>query len=629
MMPGAFSCTLGARSPRAYAAGMTLRAAIGLFLAALLALGAVSPLVAQEGDPPTDLREFTCPLGGTQFTHNVAYSAFPLITLPDGSWLGDTQIGVQIPVCPDNGLVLLPDLAASAAEGSQRILYYDYTPEEVAALPALIAEPEYRALAELGPYAQAAWIAGKIDRPAADRLFMLQRATWATADPALRKRLVELYLAEAPGLIGRLESGHAARAYQQMFVVNALRELGRFDEAGALLEAVVASVAQVPGLPDPDSMFDPASPVAGLVLAIEQRDDGRFAAETLPSRLVADVCSGRLAMMYGPPTPATLASCKIRREREQAEADAIEQSHALRDDMVALAARCDVTQGSEREAALRLACESLQDDRDRISGNRMAQDGPALAAACEATPTEHRSGALEQGCNNYQQALSRALGDILPDDPQALRIVCPGGEDDEGSGVPIHHSSACFGAFSTLKERRKEAMLADPAIALRCFHAREEETSPDYALLLDACSRLEDDRRQAAIARLASDSATFEAACGRFARTNKSGNDIYGLTEAQEQCRRAWRLRENTRARQAAEATGLKCFTDAIYSPERPRCVSLAEYEREMAPIASGAPNPYDLSFLDDGSSLMVEAQRRAAALIGKAKTEGKFRWPD
>lgn len=608
---------------------MTLRAAIGLILTALLTPCAAFPLAAQEDDPPTDPREFTCPLGGARFTHNVAYSAFPLITLPDGSWLGDTQIGVQIPVCPDNGLVLLPDLAASAAEGSRRILYHSYTPEEIAALPALITDPEYRALAELGPYAQAAWLAGRIDRPAADRLFMLQRSTWATSDPALRKRLVARFAAEAPALIDQLEGDEVVRAYHRMFVVNALRELGRFDEAGALLEAVVASVPHVPGLPDPDSMFGPASPVEGMLLAIEQRDDGRFAAETLPSRLVADFCSGGLAMMYGPPTPATLTSCRIRREREQAEADAIEQSHALRDDMVALAARCDVTQESEREAALRLACESLQDDRDRISGNQMAQDGPALAAACEATPSEHRGGALEQGCNNYQQALSRALGDILPDDPQALRIVCPGGEDDEGSGVPIHHSSACFGAFSTLKERRKEAMLADPAIALRCFHAREEETSPDYGLLLDACSQLEDGKRQAEISRLANDAAAFDTACGRFGRTNKSGNDVYGLTEAQDQCRRAWRLRENTRAREAAEAKGLRCFTDAIYSPERPRCVSPAEYEREMAPIASDAPNPYDLSFLDDGSSLMVEAKARAAGLVARAKAEGKFRWPD
>ena len=110
-MPGAFSCTLGARSPCAYAASMTLRAAIGLILAALLPPAAASPLAAQDDTQPTDLREFTCPVGGARFTHNVGYSAFPLITLPDGSWLGDTQIGVQIPVCPDNGLVLLPDVS--------------------------------------------------------------------------------------------------------------------------------------------------------------------------------------------------------------------------------------------------------------------------------------------------------------------------------------------------------------------------------------------------------------------------------------------------------------------------------------------------------------------------------------
>ena len=597
-MPGAFSCTLGARSSRAYAASMTVRAAIGLILAALLMPGAASPLVAQDDALPADLREFTCPVGGAHFTHNVAYAAFPLITLPDGSWLGDIGIGVQIPVCPDNGLVLLPDLATSAAGGSQRIIYYSYTPQEIAALPALIADPGYRMFAELGPYAQAAWIAGRIDRPAADRLFMLQRATWATADPALRKRLVELYVAEAPDLINRVDGGEPVRAYHRMFVINGLRELGRFEEAGAMLDALVAAGTLVPGLPDPDSMFAPESPIAAMARAIGQRDDGRFAAETLPDRIFVRYCQGEMAPMFGPLAPATLAGCKTRREREQAEADAIEQSHALRDDKAALEASCIAGSTEGRDRALEIACQALQDEQDRIAGNLLAADGPALVAACEATPADKRSSALASGCGNYGQALARALGTLLPDDPQAFRLTCPegeDGEDGEGMGFPVFQSSPCFDARLTLKSRRTEALLADPAaLALRCFYAREEETSPDYELLLEACSRLEDDKRQAAIARLANDRAAFDAACGRYGRTNKSGNDVYGLTEAQDQCRRAWRLRENTRARACSGMPGPASSTTRVArAPSRPMRTATPPRARCARAVANTASRSF------------------------------------
>lgn len=623
---------LGGAARLGYFARMTLPIRAALLVAALLSL-LVAPLAAaREEDDPSDLREFTCPVGGKPFRHNVAYSAFPLLTLPDGSWLGDFQIGVQIPVCPDNGLVLLPDLARSAAEDGQRIVYYDYTPEEIAALPALIADPGYRALAELGPYAQAAWIAGRIDRPAADRLFLLQRATWATADPALRKRLVERYVAEAPAVIDRLDGSEQVRAYQQMFVINGLRELGRFEEARAMLDALLESQTPVPGLPDPDAMFAPESPIAAMARAIAQRDDGRFAAETLPDRIFLRYCGGEMVPMFGPLSPATQAGCKARREREQAEADAIDQSFALRDDKAALEASCAASDAASRSRALQIACEAWQDEQDRIAGNLLAADGPALVAACSATPPGGRSGALASGCGNFSHALARAMGDLLADDPQALRLVCPDGEDSDGAGVPLFHSSACFDAYQTLKERRKQAMLADPVnLGLRCFYAREEETGPDYALLLDACSQMEDDKRQAAIARLATDAAAFDATCGRFGRTNKAGNDVYGLTEEQDQCRRAWRLRENTRAREAAEAKGLKCFHDVIYSPDRPECVDPEEYARRMAPPGRDGPGPgpYDMSWLDEGSSLMAAARVAASELVATAKAEGRFRWPD
>ena len=146
-------------------------------------------------------------------------------------------------------------------------------------------------------------------------------------------------------------------------------------------------------------------------------------------------------------------------------------------------------------------------------------------------------------------------------------------------------------------------------------------------MLLSACSTLERNRRDAEIDRLATESAAFDAQCGGYRKTNGAGNDVYDLTEAQERCRSAWRLRENRRARADAEAKGLKCFGDVIYSPERPRCVSPARYEEEMAGDAlpagrAAAPN---LSKFDEGSSLTQAAQVRAAAIVARARSAGTY----
>ena len=76
---------------------------------ALATGAAASTPPAKPSGEKFDVRHFTCPLGGKAFDQDVGYFAFPLVTLPDGSWLGDNMIDAQIPVCPDNGLVLLPD----------------------------------------------------------------------------------------------------------------------------------------------------------------------------------------------------------------------------------------------------------------------------------------------------------------------------------------------------------------------------------------------------------------------------------------------------------------------------------------------------------------------------------------
>src|SRR3569623_2500113 len=115
--------------------GMGTAALVALCRAAwrcMLLIGCLA-LVAGAGPsapPPSprersfDVRHFTCPLGGKTFDQDVGYNAFPLITLPDGSWLGDNLIDAQIPICPDNGLVLLPDYAATAKLQRNQIVFH-------------------------------------------------------------------------------------------------------------------------------------------------------------------------------------------------------------------------------------------------------------------------------------------------------------------------------------------------------------------------------------------------------------------------------------------------------------------------------------------------------------------------
>ncbi|MFM2409562.1 MAG: hypothetical protein RL481_390, partial [Pseudomonadota bacterium] len=289
---------------------MHIRAAIALLAASLcapvLAQIALPPPImvntapskpAKTADSPSkpsahsfDVRSFTCPIGGKVFEQEVGYSAFPLITLPDGSWLGDTEIGVQIPVCPDNGLVLIPDLLKSAEEDDDRMAYAEYSPSERERLPALIADPAYIALKEDGRYAQAWWLATQLGRPAEDRFFMLQRSTWATRDPAKRKRLVKRLAEEGPAIVASLRGQGSIKSFYLIYVVNALREIGRFDDALTMLDQLEAKGDPIPGQPDPDSIYGAGDAVGPMRMAIEQKDDGRFPAELLHAKMVNDIC---------------------------------------------------------------------------------------------------------------------------------------------------------------------------------------------------------------------------------------------------------------------------------------------------------------------------------------------------
>lgn len=516
-------------------------------LAAMMLLSAILvPPAAGRDDEAVDQRSFTCPLNDRTFTQDVGYSAFPLITLPDGSWLGDTEIGVQIPVCPDNGLVLIPDLSKSSAEaGDDRILYADYSAAERTRLPALIADPEYAALQADGRYAQAYWLASRLERPAEDRFFMLQRSTWATRDPVLRKKLVARFAAEAPALIDAFGGAETKRRYHRIYVVNALRELGRFNEALAMLDSIEKSGPPVPGQPDPDSIYGPGEAAGPMRRALIGKDDGRFAAELLPKKMVSQVCENRLAAMYGPTTPATLAACKARRERETRESRALEQefdeARNWQGKPEERDAKCAATADAPRSRGLQRACDEAQDLRDKIAGLDLASQPEKLAVDCAATPETDHAGPMQYACEDFDRAVGDQLGDLLIGDDAAYRLMCVFETGDPDVGPPDRSAEArdaCWHAKMGRAAAAVEAQMADlPALDARCKVYGDRY---DDEVLNDACREraqllMEKDAR-----RLFENKAAFDAECGQFRSKMTDGWITDG--EKERACRSAWEL---------------------------------------------------------------------------------------
>lgn len=597
-------------------------------LALLLALLAVPASAKDEKPEEFSVQTFTCPLTGKTFRQEVGYFAFPLITMPDGSWLGDTQIGVQIPVCPDDGLVLLPDLEKS---DDSQLVYHQYSATERARLPALIADPEYSALKADGPYAQAYWLATQLGRPGEDRFFMLQRATWATSDPALRRKLVARLAADGEAVIATYKAGEGAKRFHLVYVASALRELGRFDEATALLDRIEAAGPPVLKPDDPDSIYGPGEFVPELRQAIADRDDGRFPAAMLPAKMVDDICEEKLKVIYGPTGAATKAACKARREREAKESRESEQAFAESADWKGRAVErdkaCLATPVERRSRGLAMACEDAQRDRDQIAGLELAKQPEKLAADCLATPYAKRAGPLIYACDDFADAVGGQMGELLAQDDAGYALVCDttGADPDVGPHDRTSEASdGCRWAKSRRKTAAVEALKADlPALDKRCAAYRDRY---DDEVLVDACRERKWELQDQAAVALAGDQVAFDRACSRYRAKMRDG----WITDSDDEfvCRTAWERR-----------TGQSGFR----SPAIPPPVAVLGSD-EMA-MAAEAKTPLlaatvpGSDAISDGFDIITRrldetrankplqevARRRAAEIIAQAKADGSY----
>ena len=258
-----------------------------LVTAALLAGLAASPAAAQGPARQT----MTCPIGGASFDYVVPVGAPTVGERPDGKPYG-TAAPNPLPECPKNGLVL----------------YKDYSPAEVAKLEPLIGSDAYQAMRrDDTQYYRAYFLMKEMGvKPDLALLALLQAGWEAEGRPKLRAR----YLAEFAEASAKIEPrptdirwiGMEARA------VNALRELGRFDEAAARLDKIPTKALDVPA--PTGSPMDPASReartrrgwlsfLAAMKGAIARKDSTLEPFDLLPRHVAIARCLDSAATLNG------------------------------------------------------------------------------------------------------------------------------------------------------------------------------------------------------------------------------------------------------------------------------------------------------------------------------------------
>ena len=262
------------------------------WLLGAIALGMTAPVAASTFFPVTK----TCPIGGKTFAFSELGSISRWGGLPDGMPIGSGSFPVALPVCPDNGLVMFRAFDKAA----------------VATLKPIVASADYQAKRTTETEYYLAYLLatalGDKDAP-----WLLLSATWEAKNADPRGALAQRYNAEfaaaavaavaADAVSGDLESvALRARA------VNALREIGRFEEAEALRGRIVID-------PTAGGEGDEAAAnrkgwgeyLASLAAPIARRDTARAPIDMVGPQGAAERCLGKeLAMRWHRPEPPVL-----------------------------------------------------------------------------------------------------------------------------------------------------------------------------------------------------------------------------------------------------------------------------------------------------------------------------------
>ncbi|MDC7682267.1 hypothetical protein PQU92_03210 [Asticcacaulis sp. BYS171W] len=190
-----------------------------ILTAAVALLASAASTTASTIAPPQELK---CPVGGKSFEHSFYMSYSTWGQRPDGKPYGSGEFPVTPPICPDNGL----------------IMYREFTKAEIKALEGLLASAEYQALRETDtPFFRVAWIEKALNPKSEKIVWYLLNASWEADDDAVLKMRYQrafLNLAETLPAKPEDETWLAIR----LRVMNAYRELGEFDKAQAVYDAL-------------------------------------------------------------------------------------------------------------------------------------------------------------------------------------------------------------------------------------------------------------------------------------------------------------------------------------------------------------------------------------------------------
>ena len=463
---------------------------------AILLLCLAPPLAAATPDDALKAGTFVCPVGGEKFYQATGFYHWPLpgTYFPDGSHPGDELINVELPECPGNGLVMLPDIAAEET-GRQS----PYSAAELAVLPGLIASPEYRALRAESRHIRAFWLAQQLKRPAALQAELLIRATWGARNDAERKRYLEKLVNERDALIDASDFDLGQKLWRKFYVVNALRELGRFDAATTRYAALrlddpAANRTDNRAVANEIGYLKDYAPQILPVIAAGNVD--RHPVSMMQSRWVGAVCGD---LDRAGVTQQTRSDCadRSRRLADEERADKIKWDEFAKFDQnpAARDAACATTPKAKRSTGLQQACEIAEGRRSEDGAKLLMKNPEKLAHDCAASPWKANQDALFYACIRFETVKQMELTDLLARDDAGYRVMCGARPEDAPEDLDDLVGSACYAVPDRRQEVAVEQLKLDPVKLDRACAAPESEQLKLGVSLIVACAARETDRK--------------------------------------------------------------------------------------------------------------------------------------